>query len=181
MLPEFRRRGLIGELTFLQRAVRAWGSKASVEGWMGPARADQDFLFPDGWHEIKTLSSGSNRVTISSLQQLDAPLPGDLTVYCLDKTNELDDKGFSLHDLVENVRNAVSEDLDAAAIYASKLADYGYMDLPEYARDRYRLGGTQRYEVRADFPRLVRHDVPEAVAEVRYDLDLQELGEWSVE
>ena len=72
-LSEMALRGLIGELWFLRSvALDRVGVDSAVKGWVGPLDAPQDFVLGEVVVEIKTSSPGAQKVSITSLQQLDA-------------------------------------------------------------------------------------------------------------
>ncbi|MGL5958121.1 MAG: PD-(D/E)XK motif protein, partial [Phocaeicola sp.] len=53
-------KGLIGELLFLKEQIELDAQPTNaVLGWVGPDGADQDFVYNDGWHEIKSTGVSS--------------------------------------------------------------------------------------------------------------------------
>ena len=79
-------KGLIGELLYLKdRIERGMPVADALAGWVGPEGADQDFVYEDGWHEIKTTGAESAKVTISSAEQLDSAQSGELVVMRVDR------------------------------------------------------------------------------------------------
>ena len=78
-----QQKGLLGELIFLKEAIEIRGAEQTIMSWVGPEGADQDFIFPDTWNEIKTVSISSDDVVISSFEQLLQEKDGELTVYIL--------------------------------------------------------------------------------------------------
>lgn len=65
-------KGLIGELLFLKEQIEnGMLPSVALEGWVGSEGADQDFVYADCWHEIKSTGASSSEISISSVEQLD--------------------------------------------------------------------------------------------------------------
>lgn len=175
------RKGLVGELLFL-REVLAEGVNplVVVTGWIGPDSADRDFVLPDRWVEVKAVGAASPTVTISSLEQLDAPPPGELAVYHLDPTAPTDAAGISLNALVEQLKTTLRSAPGACDLFWTKLLERGYVPLREYDLPVYRVSGTRKYKVDNSFPRLTRAEVPIQVVSASYELSLNSLQSWLV-
>lgn len=183
LLSESSRKGLVGELLFLQDVLSTrMSARDAVAGWMGPEKGDRDFVYPSGWHEIKAVGSAAVTVSISSLEQLDAPPPGELVVYLLDRTAPGDGAGISLNSMVNQVRETIGPDPDAKELFETKLTfDFGYLYHREYDSPLYRLSGLRRYTVDDQFPRLTKDSVPSQVVKTKYDLSLSSLEDWRSE
>lgn len=182
LLSESEKMGLIGELDFLQRRISSSVEVANdIRGWVGPSGADQDFVYNTGWHEVKAVGASSIIVSISSLEQLNACFPGELVVVFLDKTASGDFKGFTLKDKVAVVHSALQSTNLAVDLFQEKLLQYGYIDLPEYEREWYKISAYRRYRLDEEFPRLTRGNVPVQVAAARYELSLQAIEAWRIE
>ena len=96
-------KGLIGELLYLKEMIeRGTSVSDALAGWVGPDGADQDFVYTDGWHEIKTTGASSAEVSISSVEQLDSNPPGELVVIRVDKCAPAKPGAFTLHSLVHH-------------------------------------------------------------------------------
>lgn len=179
LMDENRRKGLIGELLFLEERISLSGSlMASMQGWTGADGADQDFIYPDCWFEIKSVGASSISVTISSLEQLDCADEGDLVVQRIDKVAPEKTGSFSLNDLVRRISAMLVDDAEASDLFRSKLSAYGYIDVQEYSKQKYYCSGTQRYLVNESFPKLTKTKVPAQISALRYELDLPSLTDW---
>ena len=89
MLSEDEIKGLIGEILFLKDFLLSqYGEVSSVNAWIGPEMADQDSVFSDVWYEVKATTSGANSIKVSSIEQLDVALDGELIIVFLDKTSK---------------------------------------------------------------------------------------------
>lgn len=179
LMDERRRKGLIGELLFLeQRLISADSELSAVQGWSGADGADQDFIYPDGWFEIKSIGISAVSVTISSLEQLDCSDGGELVVYRIDKVAPEKSGAVSLNDVVRRVSEALIGSADSLDLFRTKLSQYGYIDLQEYSEQKYYYSGVQHYRIDEAFPKLTSTIVPKQVIALHYELDLPSLTDW---
>ena len=182
LMDEHRRKGLLGELLFLEQRITSAGTSfAVIQGWVGPDGADQDFIYPDGWFEIKSIGASAVSVIISSLEQLDCTDGGELVVKRIDKAAPEKMGAFSLNDLVKRISSILIGDAEALDLFRAKLSAYGYIDLQEYSEQKYFCSSTQRYLVNESFPKITKANVPEQVSAVHYEIDLPSLTDWRKE
>lgn len=182
LMGEHSRKGLLGELLFLEQRIASGDSiLAAIQGWVGADGADQDFVYPDGWFEIKSTGSSAVSVAISSLEQLDCADEGELVIIRIDKAAPRKTGAFSLNDVVRRISSMIMGNAEALDLFRAKINAYGYMDLQEYSEQKYSYSGTQRYLVDELFPKLTRADVPSQVLSLHYELDLPSLEEWRKE
>ena len=178
-LSEEAQRGLFAELTLLDEILRH-GSHEPVtlmKCWTGPVGGAQDLVIADISVEVKSIS-GSNRerVRISSEEQLTADtLRLFLRIYRLDPASDDTSTARSLNQKVSAITDLLAHHTDARLCFESKLADYGYIPLPDYDYPLITILQTYSYEVRDDFPRLTRQDLPDGVTKVCYELELEHL------
>jgi hypothetical protein len=177
-LSETELRGLIGELWFLRSvALDRVGVDAAVKGWVGPLDAPQDFVLGETVVEIKTSSPGVQKVSISSLQQLDAgSAPLYLGVIWVAPADQNTADAFSAAQLVRWLRDAVEASPVAGVEFELRLAEAGYADHEEYERIWYRVTQARYFQVRDDFPRLIREGAPAGMLEATYIIDLGACG-----
>ena len=179
LMDEAARKGLIGELLLLnQLLANGYTPLVAVQGWIGADGADQDFIYADSWHEVKSIGVSATSVSISSLEQLDNEDDGELVVMRIDKSAPERRGAFSLNEIVLTVKDSLQDNADAIDVFQNKLSAYGYIDLPEYSMQKYYYSGCQKYHVNATFPKLVRVNVPQQVNSVKYDLNLPALTNW---
>ncbi|MEG1884205.1 MAG: PD-(D/E)XK motif protein [Clostridia bacterium] len=179
LMDEHRRKGLLGELLFLEQRIASAGLiLAAIQGWAGADGADQDFIYPDGWFEIKSTGASAVSVTISSLEQLDCVDEGELVIKRIDKAAPEKAGAFSLNDVVRRMSSMLIGDPEALDLFRAKLSTYGYMDLQEYSEQKYFCSSTQRYLVDNSFPKLTKANVPAQVSSLHYELDLPSLADW---
>jgi len=182
LMDEHSRKGLLGELLFLEQRIKIFGANLStIQGWSGADGGDQDFIYSDGWFEVKSIGVSATNVTISSLEQLDCTDAGELVIQQIDKVAPDKQGSFSLNDVVRRISTMLIGDVEAFDLFYAKLNAYGYMDLQEYSEQKYFCSGTLRYQVDKSFPRLTRSSVPSQVSSLHYELDLPSLVNWRKE
>lgn len=181
LLDEESKKGLLGELVFLQsKLVEKINVLSAVQAWIGPDGADQDFAFADGWYEVKTVGVAADSVSISSLQQLDSSGIGNLIIIRADKSAPERQGAFSLVQKVAEIRETIKQDSDASALFEVKLARYGYIDLPEYEAQKYYCSGKKNYIVNETFPKLSSKNVPSQVIASQYMLSIAGIADWEI-
>lgn len=173
-------KGLIGELLYLKEMLEEGQEVSSaLNGWVGPNGAYQDFVYNDGWHEVKTVGISSTKVTISSIEQLDCDIDGELVIIRVDKCAPAHTGSFSLSDLVHRILLIIKDYPWAVDLFIEKLNYIGYIDQPIYNEQKYLFLSKQCYTVVNDFPRLKRKNLPIAVVNVSYDLNLPSIQYWA--
>jgi hypothetical protein len=179
LMDEHSRKGLLGELLFLEQRIRTSDSAMeAVQGWSGADSADQDFMYSDGWYEIKSIVASAPSVSISSLEQLDCADNGELVVMRIDKSAPKRIGTVSLYEVVQRIKDILSAEASALDLFQTKLMAYGYLDLQEYAEQKYIHSGTQRYGVDDSFPRLIKNNVAPQIVAVHYEIDIASLVNW---
>lgn len=182
LMDESNRKGLLGELTYLCEVIDGgYPIVAAVQGWVGPDGADQDFVYTDGWREVKSVGVSASSVKISSLEQLANSDPGELVVMLIDKCAPERSGAVSLGEQVDRTFERVRKDADALSLLESKLMRYGFIDLPEYREQKYVCSGKMRFRVDADFPRLTADNVAPQIIETQYSISLAGIEGWRME
>lgn len=174
-------KGLIGELVFLKKASEHYGWETALTAWTGPDGADRDFIFAEKWFEIKAVSTGKDGVTISSLNQLENPSPGDLLIFRIDETVATDASAISVVDLIEEVRQSIIDNPVWTQKFDEKLISLGYIKKKTYETLYFSIGEFNCYCVDDTFPRLITNDVPPEVISVKYELSIPGLDRWKVD
>ena len=179
LMASSAQKGLIGELCYLKsRLESGMNEEDAIDGWVGPEGADQDFQYPDGWHEIKATGVSSPEVGISSIEQLDNDEPGELIIVRIDKCAD-DKKGsITLRTMVQAILPFLNSNFSALEAYNAKLSQVGYMDLPEYDYQSYYISDMEVYSVDSEFPRLRRTSVPPEVTQCNYSLSIASIEKW---
>ncbi|PPJ47700.1 PD-(D/E)XK motif protein [Rhizobium sp. KAs_5_22] len=166
--------GLIGELIVLEALLAR--DPGLLRTWRAPENGLHDFENAGHAIEVKTTLGPGWRVTVSTLDQLD--VTGleqlDLLLVRLFETAA----GETLGRLIERVASLLTEETDKRAL-SNALLQRGLAPDDTHARGSLCVAVQQMtaYPVVADFPRLRRHDLPKAIIDARYVLDLAQLHE----
>jgi hypothetical protein len=178
LLEEHEVRGLIAELLTVEDLLNEAHRSGSeiVAGWVGPTDAEQDFVFPDQALEVKAMAPGRARIQISSLDQLSTSVPLQLIVRPLKPTSQAAPDSVSLNALVARIEGRLSGNAADVALFRERLLEGRYVEHEGYDKLTYALGKAMVFEVREQFPRLLRSTVPPGVANARYELSLDALA-----
>jgi len=180
LLSQSTIKGLIGELLFLKKfLIPKYGQEVAVKAWIGPERADQDFICDNTWYEIKATESGSDSINITSVEQLDTPKNGELVVVYLDKTSSADESKITLNRIYEEVYNLLEND-DLKNKLSGILLGFGYFTRPEYDDPAFKLTKINRYMVDGTFPSMRRKSIPEAVINSEYQMSLSSIDNYLI-
>jgi len=173
MLSPFEQKGLLGELLYLYNELLIHDADQSILAWVGPEGSDQDFIFEEGWAEVKAISVSSNEVQISSLQQLDRPDDGVLAIFLIDKTTAKGTHTISLPSLILKILDLLHSEY-LKDLFICKLAQSGYLvkDEKKYYSVYYHLTECKCYKVTREFPKLMSGNVPYAIVNAKYKLSL---------
>ena len=175
LLSEERQRGLIGELLFLRgQIIDGRPLKESVAGWTGALKEHQDFSYGALWYEIKAVMEQAEKVRISSIEQLSLERVGELVIYRLTKTA---DDGFTLNSLVNELSELLTQNPAAAQRFEVLLFQTGYVTREEYDEQIYSVAEVMNFTVDENFPRLTKNNLPPAIVEASYSLNLRGLKE----
>lgn len=174
-------KGLLAELLFLKSVIeKGTNPSDAVSGWVGPDGSDQDFVYDNGWHEIKATGASSVRVTISSVEQLDnIAMAGELVVYRIDKCAPAHIGAISLYSIVHALFEMMQIYVDTLNEFVLKLGAVGYIDSTEYDKQHFCVSSRQSYAVDDTFPKIIRSGLPIEIANAEYQLDLPSLNAWA--
>ncbi len=165
-------KGLIGELVFLKTFMfEKYGKTLALESWIGPDKADQDFVCKDSWYEVKATVSGATSIKISSIEQLDTNSDGELVIIYLDKTSVANPKRITLNGIVNEIELDL-ENGEQRRMLGDILIRQGYVHRSEYDEYGFVCASKASYIVNNDFPALRKKDVPNAVETATYTLSL---------
>lgn len=172
--------GVLGELLVLHALVSH--HPENYHAWIGPTGSRFDFRSGTFLLEVKTLTKKQTEtVSISSLDQLEAPSKGQLWMYVI--TLEPDPHGMlSVPELQNSIRQLLHKD-DISSFDKNMNASIGKTPVEASPADRYSLYSTNLYRIAANFPALTRHNLigtnlPAGVSHVRYRLDLSVAAAW---
>lgn len=169
--------GLIGELVCIRDELTPWyGLGPAIMAWKGPQASPQDFCVERTAVEVKArLGTDRDRIQISSLEQLVTALDR-LVLFVITLVNarpEHDKGAVTLNSIVTELRTATgSLPLEIAETFDERLYKAGFVDGIDYSDYAYLIHERAYFEVREEFPRLQRGDVPAAVLSAEYTLNL---------
>ncbi|MBJ86178.1 MAG: hypothetical protein CMJ11_06290 [Pelagibacterales bacterium] len=178
--------GLIGELLFLKDIMfNELSFKEGLQTWQGPLEGEQDFAFNSNLYEVKTqLSSSDHKIKISSLEQLNNESGKIYLIHQILSPNKEEDNNdkdiISLQEIINNIRNILSEDLNNLDLFESIIFEAGYVDNELYNRERYSLFKRKFFIIDDDFPKLVKKNIPTLVVSASYVLDINSLDKWEI-
>lgn len=168
--PEIK--GIIGELYFLKNfLIPKYGQPSALNSWIGPERADQDFVCEDKWYEIKAVESGAESVMISSVEQLDSQQSGLLTIVYLDKTSPEDTSKITLNSIFQEIYGMLEKE-ELKNIFSGKLLSFGYYPRHEYDEPSFKFSNMEKYIVDSKFPCIRRNILPESILHLQYNLSI---------
>lgn len=179
-LPMSVLKGLVGELTFLKKLADHIGWERAIESWLGPEGSDRDFVLDYTWYEIKATSTGKDKVTISSLNQLEAENEGNLIIFHVDETSATDATAVSVVKLVDEIKEHIKNMPVQTQEFDNKLLKIGYLKKKSYEDIFFSIGDTWFYKVDNTFPKLVTASVPSEIVAVKYDLSITGIEKWKI-
>jgi len=165
--------GLFGELVVLREFLKTTLPKIDVvTAWEGPIDGLQDFLVGTGAVEVKTtVSPASFPAKIGSLEQLDNSLTQPL--YLAGIRLEINASGHTLPEFSRSLREYLSADPSALALYDSRLMRAGLFEIhtDSYIR-KFQHMNTLVFSVDENFPRLTSGNVRPEIRRANYEIDL---------
>lgn len=178
-----QQKGLIGELLFLNYLLNNERTTTNaVNSWTGTELEFQakDFTLGSTGIEIKFTSSKQPRIKVSNERQLDAENLSELFLV-LYSTEAVKDNGISLNSIVEQIRQNISTE-EERNIFNSKLQLNGYFDEDnEHYSKMYSIKKTFTFAVTANFPKIVKHQLPLGIYDASYSIEISAVENFIVE
>jgi hypothetical protein len=165
--------GLIGELLVLELALD--DDPTCLASWQSPSDGLHDFLINGHALEVKTGLGPASAITISRLDQLDTSGLRRLDLFHV-KLIEIPN-GRTLRDIIGAITYRLPDDAGRRA-FENALLRRGLMpdDVTARTTPRVQQRAIDAYSILEDFPRLVRADVPVAIIEASYTLDVRAIA-----
>jgi hypothetical protein len=171
--------GLLGEIYYIYEYLKNGGEGQSIiKSWTGTDFTYHDFIFENSWIEIKTILSSASTVKISSIEQLDSNISGNLITYCYEKTSVTDTCHLTLNKVILDVKYLLINSVELMLLFENKLSDFGYFYSDDYNLPAIRIVEKKIYDVNSTFPKLSREHLPEAVQKITYELVLTSIKPW---
>lgn len=174
-------KGLFGELYFLKKwMLEHYSSDVAVNAWSGPDRTAKDYSVGTNWYEVKTVSTNSETVKISSLTQLDSVCAGKLILVKTEKmSKEYDNGECSVAQLFSFILDKVSDEAIKDS-FVEKISQYGYnVENCDVNYSKYRVSSLNFYHVDESFPKITPKEVPRnEIVRVQYELSISAIEKY---
>ncbi len=171
--------GLIGEIHFLQSVmIEKYGQDVALESYIGTDRAHKDFEVRDTWYEAKSIHNGVRAVKISSIEQLDANIPGKLVVLTFDQSTPTYEGNITLNKLISEFRTTL--DRKWQLLFDQKMRKAGYIEDERYDDYNHIFVSIDEYNVADDFPKLSKESLPHGVTKASYEIDISAIQRFKV-
>jgi hypothetical protein len=172
LMQRFQIKGLIAELLALEEFIQAFPEEPllPVMAWTGPGGTSQDFLFASHAVEVKAVSSGVSSVSISSVEQLDSPVPLLLRTCVLREAAPSETGALTLPQLAARIEHLLASVPSATAVFRDKLLEAGYVEHAYYQSVAFTSLETRLYAVQAGFPRIVPASLPAGIPDAKYTI-----------
>lgn len=179
LLSELEIKGLIGELYFLDKYMfKKYGYEKSLNSWMGPELSHKDFEINKEWYEIKTINDNALSVKISSIEQLDANIVGNLVIIKVEKNNKEVENTVSLNSYIDDIKNKLPSNL--IYLFEKKLLTARYFYNVDYDKYIYSIRNLSFYCVKEHFPKIKSSDLPKGIVKASYEILLNDIDEFKV-
>jgi len=184
-LPKDVIKGVWGELIILKELIQSSDSYSVNDilyGWRGPYDQGHDFIYDDNHIEVKTKDNKKLSVRISSEQQLEVESGKTLTLSVVSVDDDMEN-GFSLKDLVLEIKKAVFERLGDFSIILTALLQKGVtlQNIQEYNNYRFKPLNIFNYDcLEEGFPKITANNLPPSISNVKYDINLTNLANYIV-
>lgn len=173
-------KGIFGELFVLRNLIEKSDSfklNDTLNSWRGLYDEAHDFVFEDKNVEVKTKDVSHLAVKIASEYQLEEELDKGLELLVLSVDIDYV-KGNSLRSMVDDIKELTVNKMGDFSIVLTALSQKNISMLNIYQYDNYRFLVHEQtvYDCRKEgFPRLTKINTPNAVANIRYTLQLSYL------
>ena len=178
-------KGIFGELFVLRNLIEKSDSfklNDTLNSWRGLYDEAHDFVFEDKNVEVKTKDISHLSVKISSEYQLEEELDKGLELLVLSVDIDYV-KGNSLRSMIDDIKELTVNKMGDFSIVLTALSQKNISMLNIYQYDNYRFLVHEQtvYDCRKEgFPRLTKINTPDAVANIRYTLQLSYLVDYLI-
>lgn len=178
LLQTHQIKGLIAELLVLEGMIESGIRDLSetVAGWLGPLGADQDFLFSDSAIEVKAVGPGVDCISISSLRQLDCPVPMHLAILVLRQATTGEPGVISLNSLVARIEGAIASSSDALRVFKERLLEACYVEHEFYDTVLFESVSRTLFFVGEGFPKIVAEMVSPGIIKASYEISMDAIA-----
>jgi hypothetical protein len=171
--------GIYSELhTILNFLPHKMSLENAILSWRGPDMDKQDFDLGDSLLEIKSYSATKKQsISISSIEQLDV---SHTSLYLFIYELSLNEQGENIKELI----NRFSEKIDKLSYHTqsmlfTKLYSLGYQNEHD-APQKFKVISNELFKVEENFPKICRNNVSNAITNVKYDIDIEQINEFKI-
>jgi len=161
--------GLLGEILVADQLLNVIAAEAVVCAWVGPTDGLHDFLAGPYAIEVKTTLGVQDVIHVFSLDQLDASTVDVL--YLMRVHLKLDQRGQTLPEWADRLLDRCG-DSGNELTHKLLLAGLSGVNRGQFTR-RFSVEKIDAYQVGEQFPHLCRANVPPAISQASYRLDLR--------
>lgn len=174
-------RGFWGELYFLDAILsKKIGIDAAIKSWVGPEKANQDFILEKKIFEIKTKTQSAQTVFISNDNQLSREMY--LTILTVTKSSLLHKNSLNLFQLIKNISAKITN-YETLEIFQQKLLEielFPYDIVEIYNGFNYEFYKVDYFEISDNFPFIDHANVPKEIPSYKYELTISEICEFEL-
>lgn len=181
-LSEEEVRGLIGELSILERSIERLGAASALGAWKSPKGSIRDFEYADRTIEVKTiLAAMGGAVRINDPMQLQPEAGVPLYLVC-QELGRSDTSQSTLPEHAARVGARFAHDVKLKEDFEDALAASGYLSThANLYVDGYALGPLHAFLVGIDFPRIHPDTIPLGVSRVQFSLEILQLSRFRID
>lgn len=176
-LSDEGQKGLLGELLLFKQLLKEGVPfQRILKSWTGPDYDDKDYRFGSKGFEVKLTAAKNPCIKITSERQLDVGNLDNLYLI-LYIVEQVQDKGFSLVQLITEIRELIKLNHQDLSDFNDRLVIVGYSnDDFEFYDTKYAMRGTNTYLVNDAFPKVTTHNVASGIYNVNYRIELSACG-----
>ena len=163
--------GLMGEMIFLRdKIIPRYGEETALQSWTGPFGKEQDFMLPDLWYEVKTVSNRRDTAKITSLDQLDRDEMGHLVIVKMRDGPGASSSKITINEVFRSLMDRLST--VPRLRFMAAMESIGFKESEEYDEYGFELLSITEYEVGEGFPRIRRSKTDSGVSKAEYEINL---------
>lgn len=171
--------GLMGELYALaEHFIPIHGYNLGLQSWIGALGSKQDFVIGNASVEVKSHNVGfTDKISISSLQQLDNPICNKFYLYKIDFSLSESRKDISLNSLKDQIFKSLSASNNLETEFMQKFNKIASKATELQLDKKFSVIKESVFNITDKFPMIRSNDLDPAIIKtsVKYDLDIQQL------
>lgn len=173
-------KGLVGEMLVLESLIQSGKRECheTVAGWMGPLGADQDFRYSDKALEVKAIGPEAESISISSLEQLDCPVPMHLILATLRQATSGEPGAIGLNVMAARIEGMIAASPEALNTFKARLLEARYVEHEFYDTVLFEPLSLVSYRIGDTFPKIVGGMVPAGIVSASYAIAVKAIDEF---